>query len=80
MSKCDNCDLMFAEQMKIRSTMGYSDTTTITNEEWQEMIRKNVAEHTVLSPAHIKIIKNEKTGSILVIQKEAKRYEDNSNN
>ena len=25
----------------------------MSNEEWQEMIRKNVAEHTVLSPAHI---------------------------
>lgn len=25
----------------------------MTNEEWQEVIRKNVAEHTILSPAHI---------------------------
>lgn len=32
----------------------------MTQEEWQEMIRKNVAEHTVLSPAHIKIEKGEK--------------------
>jgi hypothetical protein len=55
--------------------MGYSDTTTMTNEEWQEMIRKNVAEHTVLSPAHIKIIKNEKTGSILVVQEEENKNE-----
>jgi hypothetical protein len=47
----------------------------MTNEEWQEMIRKNVAEHTVLSPAHIKIIKNEKTGSILVVQEEENKNE-----
>ena len=49
----------------------------MTNEVLQEQIRRNVAEHTVLSPAYIKIIKNEKTGSILVVQKEAKWYENN---
>ncbi len=32
----------------------------MSNEEWQEMIRKNIAKHTVLSPAIIKIEKGEK--------------------
>ena len=32
----------------------------MSNEEWQEMIRKNIAKHTVLSPAIIKIEKDEK--------------------
>lgn len=32
----------------------------MSNEELQEMIRKNIAKHTVLSPAIIKIEKDEK--------------------
>ena len=31
----------------------------MTNEELQEMIRKSVAEHTVISPAYIKIEKKD---------------------
>ena len=38
----------------------HKEEIKMSNEEWQEMIRKNIAKNTVLSPAIIKIEKDEK--------------------